>query len=195
MKAARDRRIGTGDAHRGRRRNRRDAIHIDVEAGPDVVFHGFAVNQLHCHGLNVAVAADLKADLSAGRNVAEHAAQRFCVVDVLAIDRNNNVVNFEPDLAGGCVVIDKGDDRAVNVFELESLRFIGIDVRNIDAKVAGNAGMSEQRAGVFKEWRELPSLCGCRGGTREQNAGRGCGERGDCKLQMRFTNWPQKVIH
>jgi hypothetical protein len=46
----------------------------------------------------------------------------------------------------------------VNVLELEGLRFVGIDVGDIDAEVAGNAGVGEERAGVLKERRELPCL-------------------------------------
>jgi len=78
-------------------------------------------------------------------------------------------------------VIDEGDDCAVNVLELESLRLVGIDVGNIDAEVAGNAGVGEERAGVLKERRELPRLGLSRKG-RNEHAGGDC-EPGECKFK------------
>ena len=94
-------------------------------------------------------------------------------------------------------MIDQGDDRAVNVFEFERLRLVSINVGDIDAEIAGNAGVGEQRAGVLNEWRELASLRCCRGADGEQNAGRtrARARRLRASDATRFTDGPQKVLH
>ena len=134
------------------------------------MLHGLAVDQLHGHRLDVAVAADFEADLAAGRNFAEHAAQRLGVVDVLAVDGENDIVDLEADLAGGRVVIDEGDDCAANILELERLCLVGIDVGDIDAEVAGSGGVGQQRAGVLKERRELLAWAWAARGMRNRQA-------------------------
>ncbi len=117
-----------------------------------------AIDQLHGQGLDVAVAADLEADLAARRNLAEHAAQLLGAVDVLAVDGDHNIIDLEPDLAGGCVVIDESDDSAAHFFQLERLRFVGIDIGNIDAEIAGRAGVDSRGTGILKDRRQFPRL-------------------------------------
>ena len=121
------------------------------------MFHGLAIDQLHGQRLIVAVAADFKADFAAWRNIAEQTPQNASASATFWPSiGEDDVVDLEPDLAGRRVVIDEGDDCAVNVLELEGLRFVGIDVGDIDAEVAGNTGVGEKWAGVLKErHREL----------------------------------------
>ncbi len=97
--------------------------------------------------------------------------------DVLAVDGQHHVVDLEPDLAGGRVVIDEGDDGAAHFLELERLRFVGIDVGDIDAEIAGSGGVGQQRAGVLKEGREFLAWAWAARGAEEQT---GCGGREPC---------------
>ena len=103
--------------------------------------------------------------------------RRNCIgaVDVLAIDGEDDIIDFEPDLAGGRVVVDEGDHGAADILELERLRLVGIDVGDIDAEVAGRAGVGQKRAGILKERRELLRLgVGC--GRRDEQTGCGGGQ-------------------
>jgi len=65
------------------------------------VLHGLTIDQLHRQRLDITITADFKADLAAGRNIAEHAAQCIGVGDILAIDGEDDIVDLEPDLPAG----------------------------------------------------------------------------------------------
>ena len=54
---------------------------------------------------------------AAGRNIAKDTTQRIGVVDVLPIDAENDIVDLEPDLASGRVVIDEGDQGSPHVLQ------------------------------------------------------------------------------
>ena len=156
--AGRHGRVTAGhDAHGRQRRNGRNAACIDADLVPNVVLHDFAVGQLHGQGLDVAVAADFEADLAAGRNFAEHAPQLLGALDVLAVDRENHVIDFEPDLAGGRVVIDERDECAAHFLELERLRFVGIDIGDIDAEITRGGGVGREGAGISKRLASVPA--------------------------------------
>ncbi len=168
VEAAGDRHVASAshEAHGWSRRHGLDGGSFGSDFAPDIVVEGFAVDELHGEGLDVAVAADLKADLAAGRNLAQHAAQLLGTFDVFAVDGEDDVVDLEADLAGGRVVIDEGDEGAANFLELEGLGFVGIDVGDIDAEIAGNAGVGQQGVGVLQDGRDVmawaPAACGAR---------------------------------
>ena len=114
------------------------AEHIAAVADlvPDIVLQRLAIGQLHGQGLNVAVAADLDADLAARGNFLQHAAQLLGAFDILPVQLQHHVVDLEPDLAGGGIVIDERDDGAAHFLELERLRLFVRPRRSVHAQVA-----------------------------------------------------------
>src|SRR5580692_1649654 len=176
------------DSHTGRR------LHVGavaVDLVPYVVVEGLALGQLHGEGLDVAVAADLQAQLAAGRQLAEHLAQLVGAVDIQAVDRQHHIIDLEADLAGGRVVVDESDDSAARLLELEGLRSVSVYVRNRHAKVTLRAGVHEQRLRIFKDLDYGLALC-----ARSMRRGQPSGEsnQGNC-IPTQFSVRPQKVLH
>ena len=188
------------DAHRRHRRGDAHATDIVAEPAPDIVVESLAVDQLHCQGLNVAVAADLERDFAARRNFAQQTAQLVGAGHVLVVDGQHDVVDLQPDLSGGCIVIDERDHSAANFLELEGLRFVGVHVGDFYAQVARRTGVRHQGIGVSKDGSKSRRL-GMRqlrrkeqAGRREERAAAKCGESEDGDSRQRTVR-PQKVFH
>jgi hypothetical protein len=88
-------------------------------------------------------------------------------------------------------VIDERDERAAKFFELEGLRFGGIDVGQINAEIAGGGiFVNQQGMERFQQWRDLLRLN--RDGARRQQQSK---QRGGAQIAIEELEGPQKAFH
>jgi hypothetical protein len=114
---------------------------------PHILLHRPAVGQLHGQRLQVAVAADLQADLAPRGNLPQHPPQLLGALHGLPVQLDHHVVDLQPDLPRRSVMIDQRDDGPANLLELQRLRLLLVHIRQIHAQVALRTGVPQRTLG------------------------------------------------
>jgi hypothetical protein len=92
-------------------------------------------------------------------NLPQHSPQLLGALDGLPVQLQHHVIDLQTDLPGGSVVIDQRDHRAADLFELERLRLLLVNVGQVHAQVALRGGVQQQqRSGLLEKLRKLPRL-------------------------------------